>query len=171
MMTAAILCFTFFLATGVMLLQNLTVNILATGLVTIILPAVALASACLVPLLSNPMHSLLCLLALFVSTAFLYLVQGAEYLAVVFLIVYVGAVAILFLFVIMLINVKNLISSTKELSLNARVMGATVMLFAFYRLEAALATLTGATPEDSLEYFRQLVATDVLNFSSMYTVH
>lgn len=59
------------------------------------------------------MHGLLSLISVFFSVVVLYLSAGAEFLAFTFLIVYVGAIAILFLFVIMLLNVKELTSSSK----------------------------------------------------------
>ncbi len=62
--------------------------------------------------MANPMHALLALIGVFLSTVFFYLALGAEFLGLVFLIVYVGAVAILFIFVIMLINVKALTRKT-----------------------------------------------------------
>lgn len=106
----------------VALLHTLSYLIYLTGdsLFTLVLPAAAMVFASLVPVLLNPVHSLLCLLGLFAATALIYLSQGAEYLALVFLIVYVGALAILFLFVIMLLNVKDIMSSRKA----ARFRGA-----------------------------------------------
>lgn len=87
----------------------------ATGLVakilplltTFVVPAVSLVLAVGVHFLKQPTHNLLCLIAVFFITVFLYLRVGAEFLGFLFLIVYVGAIAILFLFVIMLLNLKN----------------------------------------------------------------
>jgi len=49
---------------------------------------------------SNPVHSLLLLIATFRLGSLLLLFLGREYLALLFLIVYVGAIAVLFLFVV-----------------------------------------------------------------------
>ena len=56
----------------------------------------------------NPIHSILSLIGLFVVSAFMMILVGAEFLAYAYIIVYVGAIAVLFLFIIMMINVKSL---------------------------------------------------------------
>ncbi len=53
----------------------------------------------------NPVHSVLCLIMAFISTAGLFVLIGAEYLAFLLIVVYVGAVAVLFLFVVMMLDV------------------------------------------------------------------
>lgn len=53
----------------------------------------------------NPVHSVLCLIMAFISTAGLFVLLGAEYLAFLLVVVYVGAVAVLFLFVVMMLDV------------------------------------------------------------------
>lgn len=53
------------------------------------------------------MHSVFCLIIIFLLSAVLLLTVGAEFLAVAYLIIYVGAIAIFFLFVIMLINLRR----------------------------------------------------------------
>jgi len=53
----------------------------------------------------NPVHSVLFLIAAFISTAGLFVLMGAEYLATLLVVVYVGAVAVLFLFVVMMLDV------------------------------------------------------------------
>lgn len=82
----------------------------------LLLPLFTLFLASKVSSLSNPVYSLLCLIAVFFQTVVFYLVIGAEFLAFVFLIVYVGAIAILFLFVIMLLNVKELAGTAKKIT-------------------------------------------------------
>lgn len=81
------------------------------AVISIGLPMVTLALAIGVFALPNPVHNLLCLIGVFLSTTILFLSIRAEFLALVFLIVYVGAIAVLFLFVIMLLNVKGLAAS------------------------------------------------------------
>jgi NADH:ubiquinone oxidoreductase subunit 6 (subunit J) len=76
-------------------------------LTTFVVPSVTLVLAVGVHYLKQPTHNLLCLIAVFFMTVFLYLRVGAEFLGFLFLIVYVGAIAILFLFVIMLLNLKK----------------------------------------------------------------
>ncbi|MGV6800834.1 MAG: NADH-quinone oxidoreductase subunit J [bacterium] len=53
----------------------------------------------------NPVHSVLFLIAAFISTSGLFVLMGAEYLAMLLVVVYVGAVAVLFLFVVMMLDI------------------------------------------------------------------
>ena len=55
----------------------------------------------------NPVHSVLCMLVLFLHIAALYLFLNAEFLAAIQIIVYAGAILVLFLFVIMMLNLKK----------------------------------------------------------------
>jgi len=67
--------------------------------------AVCVASAVMVVVSRNPVHSVLYLILAFVNAAGLFVLMGAEFLAMILIIVYVGAVAVLFLFVIMMLDV------------------------------------------------------------------
>ncbi len=58
-------------------------------------------------LLKNPVHSVLSLIAAFLSTSALFVLFNAEFIAMALAIVYVGAIAILFLFVVMMLNITN----------------------------------------------------------------
>ncbi len=53
----------------------------------------------------HPVHAVLWLILAFLSSAGLFVLQGAEYVAMLMVIVYVGAVAVLFLFVVMMLDV------------------------------------------------------------------
>jgi len=64
-----------------------------------------IASAMLVILARNPVHSVLWLILAFFNAAGLMLLLGAEFIAMLLIIVYVGAVAVLFLFVVMMLNI------------------------------------------------------------------
>ncbi len=64
-----------------------------------------IASAMLVILARNPVHSVLWLILSFFNAAGLMLLLGAEFIAMLLIIVYVGAVAVLFLFVVMMLNI------------------------------------------------------------------
>ncbi|WP_291842388.1 NADH-quinone oxidoreductase subunit J [Bradyrhizobium sp.] len=66
---------------------------------------VCVASAVMVIVSRNPVHSVLYLILAFVNAAGLFLLMGAEFLAMILIVVYVGAVAVLFLFVIMMLDV------------------------------------------------------------------
>jgi NADH-quinone oxidoreductase subunit J len=55
----------------------------------------------------NPVHSVLLMLALFFHIAGLYLFLNAEFLSAIQIILYAGAILVLFLFVIMMLNLKE----------------------------------------------------------------
>jgi NADH-quinone oxidoreductase subunit J len=67
--------------------------------------AVMVASAVMVILARNPVHSVLFLILAFFNAAGLFVLMGAEFLAMLLVVVYVGAVAVLFLFVVMMLDV------------------------------------------------------------------
>ncbi|WP_315756752.1 MULTISPECIES: NADH-quinone oxidoreductase subunit J [unclassified Bradyrhizobium] len=67
--------------------------------------AVCVASAVMVIISKNPVHSVLYLILAFVNASGLFVLMGAEFLAMILVVVYVGAVAVLFLFVIMMLDV------------------------------------------------------------------
>jgi NADH-quinone oxidoreductase subunit J len=67
--------------------------------------AVCVASAVMVIVSKNPVHSVLYLILAFVNASGLFMLMGAEFLAMILVVVYVGAVAVLFLFVIMMLDV------------------------------------------------------------------
>lgn len=73
----------------------------------LLLSAVAIASALLVVVAKNPVHSALALVVCLVQIAALYVLLGAPFLAVIQIFVYVGAVMVLFLFVIMMLDVRK----------------------------------------------------------------
>ena len=66
---------------------------------------ICIASAVMVVLSRNPVHSVLYLILAFVNAAGLFVLLGAEFLAMILIVVYVGAVAVLFLFVVMMLDV------------------------------------------------------------------
>ena len=66
---------------------------------------VCVASAVMVIVSRNPVHSVLFLILAFVNASGLFVLMGAEFLAMILVIVYVGAVAVLFLFVVMMLDV------------------------------------------------------------------
>jgi NADH-quinone oxidoreductase subunit J len=66
---------------------------------------VCVASAVMVIVSRNPVHSVLYLILAFVNASGLFVLMGAEFLGMMLIVVYVGAVAVLFLFVIMMLDV------------------------------------------------------------------
>ncbi|MGY6551955.1 MAG: NADH-quinone oxidoreductase subunit J [Erythrobacter sp.] len=67
--------------------------------------AVVVASAVMVIMSRNPVHSVLWLILAFFNAAGLMVLVGAEFIAMLLVIVYVGAVAVLFLFVVMMLDI------------------------------------------------------------------
>jgi NADH-quinone oxidoreductase subunit J len=66
---------------------------------------IVVASAAMVILARNPVHSVLWLILAFFNAAGLMVLLGAEFVAMLLIIVYVGAVAVLFLFVVMMLDI------------------------------------------------------------------
>src|SRR3984893_5100736 len=66
---------------------------------------VCIASAGMVIVSRNAVHSVLFLILAFVNASGLFMLLGAEFLAMILIVVYVGAVAVLFLFVVMMLDV------------------------------------------------------------------
>jgi NADH-quinone oxidoreductase subunit J len=71
------------------------------------LAAASVGSALLAVTRSNPVHSMLWVLALFLHVAGIFLLLGAEFLAAVQVIVYAGAILIFYLFVVMLLDLPD----------------------------------------------------------------
>ena len=67
--------------------------------------ALVIASAVMVIMARNPVHSVLWLILAFFNAAGLMVLVGAEFIAALLVIVYVGAVAVLFLFVVMMLDI------------------------------------------------------------------
>ena len=76
-----------------------------TALFFYLFAGVCVASAVLVIVSRNPVHSVLYLILAFVNASGLFILMGAEFLGMMLIVVYVGAVAVLFLFVIMMLDV------------------------------------------------------------------
>ena len=77
------------------------------SLVFYIFSFIAIASAIMVTVSRNTVHSVFFLILDFISISCLFIMIGAEFLGMIMLIVYVGAVAVLFLFVVMMLNVAQ----------------------------------------------------------------
>jgi NADH-quinone oxidoreductase subunit J len=75
------------------------------GIAFYVFSAVMLASALMVVVARNPVHSVLFLILAFFNAAGLFVLLGAEFLAMILVVVYVGAVAVLFLFVVMMLDI------------------------------------------------------------------
>ncbi|MBB5519073.1 NADH-quinone oxidoreductase subunit J [Amphiplicatus metriothermophilus] len=107
--------------------------------------AAAILSGLMVIASRNPVHSVLFLIAAFISAAGLFVLMGAEYLAMLLLVVYVGAVAVLFLFVVMMLDVDFV--ELKQGFLQYMPVAATVAVVVVVELIMAVAVWTA--PSDA----------------------
>lgn len=80
------------------------------------LAVISIASALLVVLTRNPVHSVLYLIFTFFVLAAQYVLLNAQFLAIVHLIVYSGAIMVLFLFVLMMLNLNQDTEPQKSLA-------------------------------------------------------
>lgn len=71
------------------------------------LAAASIASAVLAVTRSNPIHSMLWVLALFLHIAGIFVLVGAQFLAAVQVIVYAGAILVFYLFFVMLLDLPT----------------------------------------------------------------
>jgi NADH-quinone oxidoreductase subunit J len=97
---------------------------------------VTVASAVMVILSRNPVHSVLFLILAFVNAAGLFVLIGAEFLAFILIIVYVGAVAVLFLFVVMMLDVD--FAELRQGFITYLPIGAAIGIILFFELAAVL---------------------------------
>ena len=78
-----------------------SINVLVTFLASTVFGASTLVIG-----VSNPIHSLLVLISVFIGGSTLLFFLNVEYFAILFLIVYVGAIVVLFLFIVMMLDIK-----------------------------------------------------------------
>ncbi len=84
----------------------------------------------------NPVHSVLWMLVLFFHIGAIYLFLNAEFIAAVQIILYAGAILVLFLFVIMMLNLKEELTSEKfigEWPIGVA-LGLSFVLFVFFAI-------------------------------------
>ena len=94
------------------------------------LSVMALASAIMLVVSKNPVHSVLWLIVTFFAISGHYILMNAQFLGIFNLIVYAGAIMVLFLFVIMLMNLNSETEPKKNkwLRLAGIVAGGCLML-------------------------------------------
>ena len=97
---------------------------------------ICIASAVMVVVSRNPVHSVLYLILAFVNAAGLFVLLGAEFLAMILIVVYVGAVAVLFLFVVMMLDVD--FAELRQGFLNYLPLGIIIGAIFFFELLAVL---------------------------------
>jgi NADH-quinone oxidoreductase subunit J len=107
---------------------------------------IAVVTTVLVIAQSNPVYSVLLLIASFMSLAGLYVLLDAPFVAVTQIIVYAGAIMVLFLFVVMLLNVPREEAMAGEIdaheSGSARAFGTLLTILMAVELVWALSSAT-----------------------------
>lgn len=90
-----------------MLYNLIDINTLNSNTLLDIIGLLSIISAISIIIVSNPMYSILYLIALFINVGlYLYLI-GISIMSLLYLLVYVGAIAILFLFILSLFSAVN----------------------------------------------------------------
>ncbi len=115
----------------------------------IVIGAVAVASAVMMLLTENAVHSALFLILNFACVAFLFLMLDASFLAMVQLAVYAGAIMVLFLFVIMLLGAEKVGGAdTQQFSWQAP--GTLILTMAFL-IAVGMAIIAGRIDDREIE--------------------
>jgi len=108
----------------------------------------AIFSSVLIITTSNPVVSVLYLIAVFVLSACYLIMLGVSFIGLSYLIVYVGAVAVLFLFVIMMLNVRvsEIVSIGQEYTKNLP-LGYLVSILFLFELFSVIPTVSSQASE------------------------
>jgi NADH-quinone oxidoreductase subunit J len=105
--------------------------------------AFAVVTSALVIGQSNPMHSVLLLVASFGAISGLYVLLDAPFLAVIQIIVYAGAIMVLFLYVVMLLNAPQEDATQWDRLQGAARLGAILAAILVLQLAWALSKTSG----------------------------
>ena len=110
------------------------------GIAFYIFAIIAVFGGIMVVCARNPVHSVLCLILTFFTSAALFVLIGAEFLAMVLVVVYFGAVAVLFMFVVMMLDINFV--EMREGFLQYMPMGLLVGIILLVELLMVLGTAT-----------------------------
>ncbi len=124
---------------------------------------VCIASAFMVVVARNPVHSVLFLILAFVNAAGLFVLMGAEFLAMILIVVYVGAVAVLFLFVVMMLDVD--FAELRQGVLNYLPVGAAVGIVLL--IELVFVVISSVIQPGVTKSITAPIATDVSNTQAL----
>jgi len=128
-----------------------------------IFAGVCIASAFMVVVARNPVHSVLFLILAFVNAAGLFVLLGAEFLAMILIVVYVGAVAVLFLFVVMMLDVD--FAELRQGVLNYLPIGAAVGIVLL--IELVFVVISSVIQPGLTKSITAPIATDVSNTEAL----
>ena len=125
--------------------------------------ALLLISASFVIVSKNPLHSVLFLVASFLSASMLLFLFENEFLALFFLIIYLGAIAILFLFVVMMLDIKYRELQTSRLYFPAGILiGITVLVEVYGAFSKVFSKNTNLSFQEHNFYLNWYDSLDVL---------
>ena len=138
--------------------------------------ALLIASASMVIISRNPLHSVLFLVTSFLSASMLLFLFENEFLALFFSIIYLGAIAILFLFVVMMLDIKYRELQTSKLYFPVGVLiGSTVLIEvygAFTKVFSKYTNLSGQEHNAYLNWYDVLDALpDLYVFGQIFYTH
>mgnify|MGYP001950491085 CR=1 FL=1 len=108
--------------------------------------------------ISNPIHSILLLIAVFAMGSLLLFMLNVEFFAIIFLIVYVGAIAVLFLFIIMMLDIKviNTAQKVKDFFSYRNIILVCLLTLLLIFLNDEILDLTSFTNNSLIEHNTQL---------------
>ncbi len=115
-----------------------------------ILAAIAIVSALMVVVNTNPVRSALSLVVTFLSVAAFYITLSAQFIAAVQVIVYAGAIMVLFLFVIMLLNLGAPSALKEQGRLQPRIAVVLAIIFMMILAYAPAGSLMGTPASESV---------------------
>jgi NADH-quinone oxidoreductase subunit J len=125
--------------------------------------ALLLTSASFVIISKNPLHSVLFLVASFLSASMLLFLFENEFLALFFLIIYLGAITILFLFVVMMLNIKYRQLQTSRFYFPiGTLIGITVFIEVYGVLSKIFSKNTNLSLQEHNHYFNWYDCLDAL---------
>jgi NADH-quinone oxidoreductase subunit J len=129
-----------------------------TQIVFFILAAIAIAGACMVVFVRNPVYNVLSLIATFFAIAGHYFLLNSQFLAAVHIIVYAGAIMVLFLYVIMMLNLNQDTEPNKPLltKVAAVVSGGLLMLVLIVGLKGAETMQLTSPPSNDIGLIKRL---------------
>ena len=138
--------------------------------------AVLLSSAVMVIVSRNPLHSVLFLVASFLSASMLLFLFENEFLALFFSIIYLGAIAILFLFIVMMLDIKYRELQTSKLYFPAGILIGSTMLIeihgAFSKIFSKYTNVSTQEHNSYLNWYDTLDALpDVYVFGQIFYTH
>ena len=141
---------------------------MGTPLIFILLAVVAVASALMMVISRNAVHSALWLVLNFATIAVFYIILNAPFIAMVQVIVYAGAIMVLFLFVIMLLGAERL-RGTAATSGGERVHQAVAIILGVMLLAATGLLLIGGPGTSSTAVLMPDTSPQALGFAMFET--